>query len=439
MKFREILLVVVLILAGFVFFQFKTGKWDIGGDWGWWDWDGWGRREITAEETRTIEAPLPAALEIENGRGRVEVRGADQETIQLTFKKVAWRRSEEEAREIVDRLKFTVTESPGKLTLATNRDEFARKSFETAFILTVPRGTSVHIANSYGVVRVDGVAEATVRNRRGEVFATDVKGLCDVETSYEDVEVQRVAGECRVVNSHGDVRAGSVGGDLRIETSYAAVDVEDAGAKADIRGSNVDVDARRVAGAVTVDTSYEKVVLRDVGPAEITARHAAVTAEDVRGDLKVRTTYEPIQARRVQGDLVVSAENAAVTADGVGGAKISVATSYEKVALSGFSAEVAVTNRNGAVSLAPLDLKHGMDVRNDYGEIALAWPDGESARLEAQAKGGTVHWGLAARPDVDETNGTSVVKAFSGSAAAPLIHLSTSYDDIRIDPAARKF
>jgi DUF4097 and DUF4098 domain-containing protein YvlB len=439
MKFREVLLVVILILAGFVFFQFKTGKWTIDGGWDWWNWDGWGGREAAADETQTIEGPAPAVLAVENGHGWVEVRGADQDTIQLTFKKVAWRRSEEEAKDIVARLKYSVTKASDKLTLTTNRDEFPRKNFETAFVLTVPRATSVHVVNGYGAVRVDGVAEATVRNSHGEVFVTDVKGPCDVETSYEDVEIQRVTGACRVTNSHADVRAGSVGGDLTIETSYAEVRVEDAGGKADIRGSNVDIEARRVAGAVTIDTSYEKVLLADVGPAEITARNSSVTADGVRGDLKVRTSYEPIQASHVQGNLLITAENAAVNADGIGGDKIEVTTSYEKVMLTGFSAEVTVSNRSGGVSLGPLDLKHGMDVRNENGEISLAWPEGETARLEAESKGGTVHWGLAAKPDVEQSNGTSLVKAFGANSAAPLIYLSTRYHDIRIDPAPRRF
>jgi DUF4097 and DUF4098 domain-containing protein YvlB len=438
MKFREVLLVVVLVLAGLVLFQFKTGRWSLD-DINWGDDFVFATQEATAEETRTLEAPLPPVLEIENGHGRVEVRGADQDFAQLTFKKVAWRRKEEDAKAVIAQVKYTMTAAADKLTLTTNRNEFPRKNFETAFLLTVPRRMSVRVGNGYGVVRVDGVTAATVRNSHGEVFISDIRGDCGVETSYEDVEVQRIAGECRVTNRNGDVRAGSVGGDLWIETSYAEVDVEDAGGKADIRGSNVDVDARRVAGAVTVDTSYEKVYLADVGPAEVTARSAAVTAEDVRGDLKVRTTYEPVQAVRVRGNLAISGENAAVTAEGIGGAKIAVATSYEKVSLAGFSAEVTVTNRNGAVSLVPLDLKHGIDVRSGYGEIRLAWPDGESARLEAQSKGGSVHWGLAKRPDVDRSNGTAVVKAFTGNAAAPLVFLSTTYDDIRIEPAPRKF
>lgn len=440
MKFKEILLVAVLILAGFVFFQFKTGKWDVDWDWG---WDGgFGRYagEASAEETRVFEAPLlPPAIEVQNGHGWVEVRGADQDTVQLTFKKTAWRRTDEEAREVVERIAYAAAAGADKLTLTTNRDEFARKNFETGFVLTVPRGMAVRVDNAYGVVRIDGVAEASVRNRHGEVFVADVGGPCVLETSYEDVEVQRVAGECRVVNRNAGVRAGSVQGDLRIETSYDRVRIEDAGGRVEVRGSNVDVDARRVAGAVTVETSYEKVYLADVGPATVTARNAAVTAMDVRGDLDVRTSYDPVQIGRVQGNLVVTANNASVTADGIGGATIDVTTSYEKVALAGFSAALRVSNRSGLVSLEPSDLRHGMDVRNENGEITLAWPEGERARFEAQAKGGTVHWGLTEKPDVEQSNGVSLVKAFQADAGAPLVFLSTTYDDIRIVPAARKF
>jgi type VI protein secretion system component Hcp len=437
MKFREVFLVAVLILAGLVVYQIQTGHWNLDFNWGD-DFAGFGR-EYTAEETRTIEAPLPSAIEIVNGHGWVEVRGGDQDTVQLTFKKVVWRRTEEEAKDIAGRLKYTLTMAADRLTLATNRDEFRKKNFETGFILTVPRAMAVHVANAYGVVRVEGVKEATVHNRHGELYASDIQGPCTLETSYEDLEAQKIQGECRITNSHGDVRAVSVAGDLWIETSYAQVRVEDAGQKADIRGSNVAVDARRVAGAVTIDTSYEKVLLSDVGPAAVTGHNMAVTAENVRGDLDVRTSYEAVRATGVQGRFLVDAHNASVSATGIGGSEISVKTSYENVELADFSAEVTVVLRNGNVTLKPLDLKHGMDVRNEYGTIHLAWPAGESPRLEARSKGGEVEWGLPEKPDIEQSNGVSLIKAFTGNAGAPLVYLSTTYENIRIEAASRKF
>jgi hypothetical protein len=437
MRFREVVLVIILILAGLVVYQVQTGHWNLDINWGE-DFIGFGR-EFTYEETRTIDAPLPPVIEVANGQGWVEIRGGDQETIQLTFKKVIWRKAEEEAGDIAGRLKYGLTTASDRLVLDTNRNEFRKKNFETGFILTVPRTMTVRVSNGYGVVRIEGVKEASVRNRHGEVFASDIGGPCTLETSYEDLEAQNIQGECRLTNSHADVRAITIAGDLWVETSYARIRVEDAGQKAELRGSNVNVDARRIKGSVLVETSYEKVFLSDVGPATVTARNTAVTAEKIRGDLDVRTSYEEVRALDVRGNFLVDAHNASVSAAGIGGSEISVKTSYDNIDLSEFSAEVTVVCRNGNVTLKPLDLKHGMDVRNEYGTIELAWPSGETSRFEAQSRGGSIAWGLSEKPDVEQSNGVSLIKAFTANAGGPLVYLSTTYDNIRVEAASRRF
>jgi len=439
MKFKEIVLVILMILAGLVLYQVKTGQWDFDGNWGWGDGFGLAGKEVTVEETKTIEGPLPPAIEILNGNGWVEVRGGDQDFAQLTFKKVVWRIKEEEARAVADQVKYSLTTAADKLTFSTNRDEFRKKNFETAFILTVPRSMVVTVTNGYGLVRVEGVKEATVLNRNGEVFASNVDGPCVLQTSYDDLEAREIKGSCRIVNRNGDVRAASITGDLSVETSYAHIRVEDAGGKADLRGSNTGVEARRVAGAVTVDTSYEKVLLSDVGPAKITGHNMAVTADKVRGDLEVHTSYESVRVDSVGGSLLVDASNAAVAAKGVEGPTISVRTTYENVSLVDFSAAATVVCRNSNITLEPRNLKSGLDVRNEYGTIDLVWPSGERARLEARSKGGSVKWGLSDKPDVDETNGISLVKAYSGDATAPLVFLSTTYESIHIEEGGHRF
>lgn len=438
MKFKEFVLVAVLVLAGLVLFQFKTGRWSLD-DLEWGDDFGFINQEAASEETRTIEAPVPAVVEIENGHGWVEVRGADQDAAQLTFKKVAWRRKEADARAFLDQIDYSLTATADALVLKTNREELRRRNFETGFILIVPRGTVVRVVNGYGPVRIDGVREARVRNRHGEVLVSNVAGSCDIETSYEDAEAREIAGPCRIVSSHADVRAGAVKGDLTVRTSYARIRVDDAGGLADLGGTNTDVEANRVAGAVTVDTSYEKVTLTDVGPAKVTGHNMAVTADGVRGDLEIRTSYEPVRVANIEGRLTVEAHNASVTATGVGGPVLTVRTSYENVSLADFSADTSVVCRQGAVSLTPRDLKRGLDVRNENGPIELVWPSGEKARLEARSKGGSVAWGLADRPDVDETNGVALVKAYGNETGAPLVYLSTTYDSIRILEGSRKF
>jgi len=436
MRFREVLLVVILLAVGLVVYEAQTGKWDL--HFGW-DDDvfGWGK-EFAYEETLTLPAPLPAALDIANSHGWVEVRGADQDTVQLTFQKKIWRRDEAEAKAVADKLHVKVDRSSGKLSLSTNRDDFSRRNFETGFILTVPRRLAVAVVNSHGRVKVEGVGEADVRNSHGPISVDGVAGPCRLEGSYEDIEASNLRADCRVIGSHADVKVLSAAGDLNVETSYAEIRFEDIGGKADVTGTHASVEGRRVKGPVTVDTSYEKITLADVGAVRVRARHAAVEASGVHGDCDVQTTYEPVQVRDVDGGLAVSGNNVEVSATTIRGREITVTTSYENVALAGFSAKVRVDVRHGNVTLDPADLKYPMEVRAEYATIELGWPAGEACPVEARSRGGSVHWGLAARPDVEKTNGTSLVTAFAGRAGGPAVTLSTTYGDIRIEERTGK-
>jgi hypothetical protein len=437
MKFREILLVIVLLAAGFIVYQAQTGHWDF--TFGWED-DvfGWGK-EYNFEETKAIEAPVPSALEITNSHGWVDVRGADQDGIRLTFKKRIWRRDEADAREVADRLHFVIEKTGDRLSLSTNREDFDRRNFETGFILTVPRQTSVTIVNSYGPASVEGVEEASVQNRHGEVSAARIEGPCTLDSSYESIRAEDVRGACRITNRHGDIRALSVAGDLRVENSYGEVWFEDIGQKVDVLAEHSEVNGQRVQGAVSIETSYDKVTLNGVGATRVRARHSPIEASGVRGDLDVNTTYEPVRAQNIQGRFVVTGNNVAVTASEITGQEISVTSSYANVDIAGFSAQVTISLHHGNLVLAPTELKFPVDVRDEYGSIDLTWPAGADSPLEARARGGDVKWDLSGRPDVQKTNGTSIVLAFGMNKDKPRVSLSTSYGDIRLEEGSRKF
>ena len=431
MKFREVLLVIVLLAAGVVVYQAQTGKWDL--HFGWWedDWIGFGQ-EYAYEETQVFEAPIPSSLEVINSHGWVEIRGADQETVQLTFQKKIWRRDEADARAIADKLKFKVEKTADRLSFSTNRDEFTRRNFETGFILVVPRRMAVKVDNSYGRVKAVALKEADVRNRHGEVSVSEIEGSCILESSYEDIEAGNLKGGCRVTDRHADVKVLSVAGELRVDHSYGEVRFEDVGGKVEVVGSHSEVNGRRVQGPVSVETSYERISITEAGALEVRARHCPVEATDIRGDLDIETTYEPVKAMNVGGNLRVSGNNVEVTASLVKGQDISVSTSYQNVDLADFSAKVGVALRHGRLVLRPLDLKFPIDVRNEYGDIDFYWPAGETSPLEAQSRGGSVQWELPGKPTLEKTNGTSLVKAFVDNTGRPSVFLSTSYGDIRI-------
>ncbi len=437
MKFKEVLLLILLLIAGLVIYQIQTGHWDLQLDWD----DDFIRlgREYTYEVTEVFEGPFPARLEIANSHGWVVVEGSDEEIARLTFKKRIWRKDEASAREIADRLTYNVERAGGNFYLSTNRSEFRKRNFETGFILSVPRGTAVLVENSYGYVNVFDVREALVKNSHGKVSLARVEGDCTVENSYEDVEIEYAGGFCDVATKHADVQVYSVSGGLRIENRYGTIRVEDIGQSAEIYAENCEVRGRGIQGDLDLETSYENIDLVDIGPAKIRARHSPVDVDEVRGNLDVQTSYEAVRATNVRGSLSVTGHTVGVTAWNIEGDDIVIDTSYRKVNLSEFEGSTRISLRNGDLILKPKALRFPISVQAEYADIHFFWPNGEEAPFEARSKGGDVHWGLGATPAVSQNNGVSLVKAFQERTDKGQITLSTTYSDITIEEYSPEF
>lgn len=428
MKAKEVLLLILIVAAGVTFYEARTGGL-------WIDGDGapfGAGRAYTYEDSMTLEGPVPPLIELRNAHGDVEVRGAATESVSLTFRKVVRRRKEAQAKAVADKLKAVVRREAGRIEISTNRSDFEKKGFETDFRLIVPEGVEIAVENSYGTVTATGLAAARIDNAHGKVDAADIAGPLSTVSTYEDVDVARV-GACAISARHADVDIRQAGGDVRVDHAYGRVSVSDAAAGVIVQGSHTEASLLRIAGAVEVRTSYEKASLVDVGPATILGEHADVSAEGIGGPLKVATTYADVRARDVRGDLDVEGRSVGVVARSVAAGLIRVATSYEDLDLADFTGRVDIGVSHAAAVLAPAALDAAIEVRNAYGAIRFVWPKGARLPFEGRSKGGSVKWLLAERPDIETSNGESLLKAFSADTGGPAVTLSTSYADIVVE------
>jgi hypothetical protein len=413
MKAREVLLLILIVVVGVVFYQARTGGIRIDGDW---EGPFGGGRTFDFEESLTLEGPIPARIEVRNAHGEVEVRGAEQETVTVTLLKKVRRRTEAEARAVADRLKAVIVRDDGRLEISTNREEFEKKGFETSFRLIVPAGADVVVANSYGTITASGVRSATIDNPHGRVDAADVAEDVSVTNSYEDVALSRVGSSCRVTARHADVRVRQAEGDVRIDHAYGKIEVSDAAAGATIAGEHTEVSLLRV---------------------KVVGQHAPVAADEVHGALKVATTYAGVRATGIQGDLDVEGKSVGVVGRSIAAGTIRIATSYEDLDLADFTGRAEIGLSNADAVLAPAALTSAIDVKNVYGTVRFVWPKGARFPFVGRSKGGDVKWGLADHPDVETTNGEALVKAFGGGVEGASVTLSTSYGDIVVEEASR--
>jgi hypothetical protein len=429
MKAKGIILLFVIVAAGVFFTHVQTGKIDLEWD----DFIAFDFNEYTYQETQVIEPPLPAVLKVLNSHGQVDVVGAETDRITFVFEKRVWRRNEEKAREVADRLHPVVTRGDANITLTTNRSEFRRRNFETDFRITVPSGLAVEVTNSYGPVKAEGVGAAAVDNPHGEVTLVNIQGGALIENSYEDVRVSGLTSNCTIKSRHADISLKDVTGEVSIDNSYGAVDLRNVSRRATITAPHTEIWVEDVSGPLEVRNSYEKISLRRVGPAMIEGSHSEVDAQGVNGNLEITDTYEPVVLKSVRGNLQVNGEHVPVSAGDVVGETIYISTSYEDVNLTDFAGRTTVLLSHGDVILTPLPLTGPLEVRATYSPIRFYWPGEERYPVEAQTRAGEIYWNIFGSVTTEEKDRLTIIRAFSELTDKPRILITTTYGDIEFE------
>jgi len=431
MKAKEVILLLIIIAAGVFFYHAYTGNLDVDfyfGEGIFWDFE-----DFIYEESLELEPPFPSRLRIVNSHGKIEIQGTEEQTITIDFQKKIWRKNEEKAKEVADKLKMIVDKDENRIRISTNRNEFRRKNFDTNFKISIPKDMDIDLENSYGIVKASDVGEVKIYNRHGEVILSEISGKLDIHNSYEDVEIEDVESSCWIESKHSTVLVKNVKGGLKIDHSYGKILLEDISQDVEIESPHTEIFVNGLKGKVDIQNSYEKITLQNVGPTTINGHHSRVEVIGVKGGLKIINSYAKADLENIQGNLDIEGKHFAVSAKKIIGEKISISSSYEDIELSDFSAETIITLHNGNSVLDPGLISHPIQVKSEYGKIKFFWPKGIGCPFEARAKGGEVKWNLPVEFSFSEEDRTSIVKAFQQVTDKPSVFLSTSYGDIVVE------
>lgn len=430
MKAKEIILLILIVAAGIFFYHAQTGKIWIDLDWD----EGiyFGEEDFVYEETEEITPPFPSSLSIINAHGHVQVEGADQDFIGITFEKRIFRRKQNQADEVAEKLHMIVGRDSGSVQISTNREDFRKRRFRTNFRVSIPEKMAVYVKNSYGEVRVTQAGKTEIRNPNGQIYAADIAGNLIINNSYKEVDVENIQADCEIESRNSAVTVLNVNGSLHIDHKYGKIHCENVDRNLTIEGSNSDVYGQNITELSDIQTSYKKIELVGVGPVQIKTRNGRIEIQGAKGSVDIENKYGKAELFDIQGNLNIDGHNLEVYGQSIIGDRITVSTSYRKVELTGFQAETEITQSNGDVNLEPLPLIHPIEVNGRYTDIKFYWHSGWRYPIEARAKGGNIDWTVSAELTQNEENGYSVIKAFSQEIGKPTIFLNTSYGSIRI-------
>jgi hypothetical protein len=382
--------------------------------------------EASAERAATAAAPR---LEVENAFGGVSVTAGAPGVVKVRLRKVVYQPTEEKAKAFAERIELRLTGDDSLVRVSTNRDELGREEragFETHLEIEAPAATVAELRNEHGRVELSGLAAADVQSsfdgvtiervagdvklesRHGDVEVEEIGGRLDLGSRHGRVSVAAVEGASKLDVQHGDVEARATGA-LEVGLAHGGLTAETVGGHLLVRSQHGGVSATDVEGSADVEGAFGEVqVVRVGGDLRARSRHGAVRASDVAGGADVETSYDGVTLERVGGPVVAVVEHGGVEAHGLAqGARIRASGSG--VSIDGFSGPVEVQVDRGSARLAPgVAIASEITALVSHGEIELEVPDGSRFDLAAESRRGSVNAPLSGLTLEDRRRGARV-------------------------------
>lgn len=228
---------------------------------------------------------------------------------------------------------------------------------------------SIKLSGNKGDIDIREVqGTVTVDAPLSRIKAQGLGSAADLKSSHASVEVSRAAG-LSVEAPDGDVKADSINGNLNIASSNSAISVHSVSGNLSVTATKSSVTADSVHGTVDVSTSYAPIVIKNFTQGvRVRANYDPVTlvsSQQVEGDIDVETSNGDIRLVlpsistfqfdgeskgghvRSKGFLFVpfndlfegraSASSHLAFAQGFGGPKIVLKTSYRDIIVEGKS------------------------------------------------------------------------------------------------------
>jgi DUF4097 and DUF4098 domain-containing protein YvlB len=239
----------------------------------------------TDEWTRTYALTPGGQIEIVNTNGKVQIEGADVESVEIRAERIARATTDAAARDLLPRIEIKEEIAPDRIRIETGRIEGITIGIRTEVRYTVraPRTAVVRVTNTNGEVSATGLtAQLFARTTNGPVKATDVAGEVTARTTNGEVEVElaELTAKVSLQTTNGGVEL-TVPDDAKADLSASCTNggINVSGLKLETTESS----RRRVEG-------------------KLNGGGALIDVRTTNGGIRVRSRSSATQAQRHQGN-----------------------------------------------------------------------------------------------------------------------------------------
>lgn len=163
------------------------------------------------ERTMQLSAPLSpgSAFEAQTHNGSITINGADVADCNMTATIVTRAATDEEARELSDKVNVKLVPSGNRLTVKIDKPtNLINKSVSVSLDVELPNQTDLMLITHNGAVKISNInGRLDAKTHNGKVTADHVSGTTELETHNGSVTCREISGDAQLKTHNGGVKA----------------------------------------------------------------------------------------------------------------------------------------------------------------------------------------------------------------------------------------
>ena len=381
-----------------------------------WTLPAFAREEYTRDFDQTVALPPGNSVRVAHKLGDVVIRTQTKPEVTVHAVIRVSAGSASDARRYADDIRIDVRPIGNSLLIETRYPKqeggffgFHNVSYSVNYDIAIPETAPLEVRNSFGAVSISDLkAGAAVTNSHGRLAFRNGRGRQRLENSFAPVEVAGNDGDVTVIDTNGNVDVSDVKGAIEVRDRFGKVSLSRVGGGTVANGNGA-VQAYTIGDNLRITTSFGPVNAREIkGNLTVNNTNGSVEADNVTGNAELNTSFAAIRFSGIGGQLSVRANNAPITGRSIGDTA-AVQTSFAPVEIGDARKGVRVISGNGSVTLT-----------NVTGE---AWVKTSFGLVKADRVGGTL--------TIENNNGAVTAYSIKGSA-----NVRTSFAPVTLDGVA---
>lgn len=231
------------------------------------------------QRTENLSVPLAPGsnLVAETSFGSIKVTGADVAECNVIATISAGASTEEEAKEIAEKVKIETELVEKTLTVKAKKPQIKKEqSIGISFEIIVPKQTDVECSSSFGAIKLADInGNAKAKTSSGSITAENIKGSAKLDTSFGSINCNNISGgDINLKTNSGKITlTKAVFGDCDLHTSFGSItsgELTGNSLKLKSNSGNINL-AEASADTINIHTSFGRITCRQITSTDLTA------------------------------------------------------------------------------------------------------------------------------------------------------------------------